>query len=162
MTVREKILEHAAGAASPADGALKDHEAEISAMLDRGEEAGCLDLSEVSDLIKSLDLSEERSGGLFRQIGSRGIDDHGRLLPRGSARGHICERTAAGVTTDALRLFLNEISRHDLLTAEEEVDLAKRIERGDDDAKTRMINSNLRLVVAMAKRTRPTTWRCST
>jgi RNA polymerase primary sigma factor len=58
----------------------------------------------------------------------------------------------AGVTTDALRLFLNEISRHDLLSAEEEVELAKRIERGDNDAKTQMVNSNLRLVVALAKR----------
>ena len=53
---------------------------------------------------------------------------------------------------DTLRLFLNEISRHDLLTAEEEVELAKQIERGDDEAKSRMINSNLRLVVSIAKK----------
>jgi RNA polymerase primary sigma factor len=55
-------------------------------------------------------------------------------------------------TLDSLQLFLNEASRYPLLTAEEEVDLAQRIERGDLEAKERMINSNLRLVVSIAKR----------
>ncbi|HET7043942.1 MAG TPA: sigma-70 family RNA polymerase sigma factor [Gaiellaceae bacterium] len=53
---------------------------------------------------------------------------------------------------DSLQLFLNEIGRHKLLTAAEEVELAKRVERGDAAAKERMINSNLRLVVSIAKR----------
>jgi RNA polymerase primary sigma factor len=53
---------------------------------------------------------------------------------------------------DSLQLFLNEIGRHKLLTAAEEVELAKRVERGDKAAKERMINSNLRLVVSIAKR----------
>src|SRR5207237_7224201 len=51
-----------------------------------------------------------------------------------------------------LQLFLNEVRRHRLLTAAEEVDLAKRIERGDRGAKEHMINSNLRLVVSLAKK----------
>ena len=55
-------------------------------------------------------------------------------------------------TTDALQLFLNEMARYPLLTAEEEVELAKLIERGDKAAKDRMINSNLRLVVSIAKK----------
>jgi RNA polymerase primary sigma factor len=54
--------------------------------------------------------------------------------------------------TDALQLFLNEVSRYKLLTAAEEVDLAKRIERGDRSAKERLINSNLRLVISIARR----------
>ena len=58
----------------------------------------------------------------------------------------------ATTTTDSLQLFLNEIGRYPLLTAEEEVELAKRIERGDEAAKEQMINSNLRLVVSIAKR----------
>jgi RNA polymerase primary sigma factor len=53
---------------------------------------------------------------------------------------------------DSLQLFLNEASRYPLLTAEEEIELAQRIERGDLEAKERMINSNLRLVVSIAKR----------
>jgi RNA polymerase primary sigma factor len=56
--------------------------------------------------------------------------------------------------SDSLQLFLAEIGRYPLLTAAEEVMLAKRIERGDAEAKERMINSNLRLVVSIAKRYR--------
>jgi RNA polymerase primary sigma factor len=59
-------------------------------------------------------------------------------------------RSATG-EADSLQLFLNEVSRHRLLTAEEEVELARRIERGDFEAKERMVNSNLRLVVSIAK-----------
>jgi RNA polymerase primary sigma factor len=58
----------------------------------------------------------------------------------------------APLTTDSLQLFLNEAGRYPLLTAAEEVELAKRIERGDMVAKERMITSNLRLVVSIARR----------
>ena len=61
---------------------------------------------------------------------------------------------AAAVSTDSLGRFLSEIGRYDLLTAADEVALAKRVERGDLAAKERMINSNLRLVVSIAKRYR--------
>ena len=53
--------------------------------------------------------------------------------------------------TESLRQFLSEVARHRLLTAKEEVELAKRIERGDQEAKDRMVSSNLRLVVSIAK-----------
>src|SRR3954454_14901271 len=55
------------------------------------------------------------------------------------------------MTTDSLQLFLKDIGKVRLLTAQEEVDLAKRIERGDLDAKQKMVESNLRLVVSIAK-----------
>src|SRR5213080_4384814 len=55
------------------------------------------------------------------------------------------------MTTDSLQLFLKDIGKVRLLTAQEEVDLAKRIERGDLEAKQRMVESNLRLVVSIAK-----------
>jgi len=60
--------------------------------------------------------------------------------------------TAEEQTTDSLQLFLKDIGKHKLLTAPEETVLAKLIERGDQAAKNRMINSNLRLVVSIAKR----------
>src|SRR5450755_1712130 len=60
--------------------------------------------------------------------------------------------TDGPLTTDSLQMFLNEAGRYPLLTAAEEVELAKRIERGDLAAKERMINCNLRLVVSIAKR----------
>ena len=56
------------------------------------------------------------------------------------------------MTGDTLQLFLRDIRRHPLLSADEEVELAKRIERGDLEAKERMVNSNLRLVVSLAKK----------
>jgi RNA polymerase primary sigma factor len=61
---------------------------------------------------------------------------------------------AAELSTDSLQLFLGEIGRYPLLTAAEEVALAKRVEQGDAEAKERMINSNLRLVVSIAKKYR--------
>jgi len=56
------------------------------------------------------------------------------------------------VTTDSLQIFFREASRHPLLTAEEEIELAKRIEMGDLAAKDRMVNANLRLVVSIARK----------
>jgi RNA polymerase primary sigma factor len=131
---------------------IGNQEALVRALLDRGEEEGCLDLSDVGDLIQTLDLDEAQVDDLYSEANQRGI-----LLSDNCAREGVPEATydnatLAGVTTDALRLFLNEISKHRLLTAEEETDLAKRIERGDAAAKTRMINSNLRLVVSIAKK----------
>ncbi len=65
---------------------------------------------------------------------------------------HATEAKAPDATGDALGLFFRQASQYGLLTAEEEVELAKRIERGDLEAKERMINSNLRLVVSQARR----------
>ena len=59
---------------------------------------------------------------------------------------------AAAGGVDSLNLFMNQLGRYPLLTAAEEVELAKKIERGDRAAKERMINSNLRLVVHVARR----------
>ena len=59
---------------------------------------------------------------------------------------------AQAAPTDALSLFMYRAGRYPLLTAAEEVALAKRVERGDAQAKERMINSNLRLVISIAKR----------
>jgi RNA polymerase primary sigma factor len=69
---------------------------------------------------------------------------------------HVDRRAAAHFapeeTTDSFRLFVNQASRYPLLTREEEVELAQRIERGDLEAKDRLINSNLRLVIKFASR----------
>src|SRR5205807_3382633 len=69
-----------------------------------------------------------------------------------SQEGTYVNSDLATATTDALQLFLNEAGRYPLLTADEEVTLAKRIERGDKAAKDLMVNSNLRLVVSIAKK----------
>ena len=125
--------------------------AQLASLLDRGEERGCLSLSELDQLIQALELDDEEVEGLYEQIEERRIDlrdDCGRDAIDST---YVNEELAA-TTTDALQLFLNEVGRYPLLTAHEEVELAKRVERGDKAAKDRMINSNLRLVVSIAKR----------
>jgi len=67
-------------------------------------------------------------------------------------RAALPKHTSTEVTTDSIQLFLNEAMRHPLLTAAEEIELSKRIEKGDLAAKDRMINANLRLVVSVARK----------
>jgi RNA polymerase primary sigma factor len=126
---------------------------EIEALLERGEEMGCLHLSEVDDLAKRFEFEDEDLDALHERIDARGIDltdDCGRS--DAVTRTEFKPEDLATSTTDALQLFLNEIRRYPLLTAAEEIELAKRIEKGDMAAKERMINSNLRLVVSIAKK----------
>jgi RNA polymerase primary sigma factor len=66
----------------------------------------------------------------------------------------VVEEETREVSTDSLQLFLKDIGRVELLTAAQEVELAKRIERGDHQAKQQMVEANLRLVVSIAKRYR--------
>ena len=125
---------------------------EAAALLSRAEERGCLNLSQFDELVQGLELADAEVDALELHLEAQGIeltDDCGRegVEPTSFRNGEL-----AGATTDALQLFLNEIRRYPLLTAEEEVELAKRIERGDLEAKERMINSNLRLVVSIAKK----------
>ena len=124
----------------------------LAALIDRGEDRGCLELSEIDEFAQALDLEEGDLGGLYEQLDARGIalrDDCGR---ESAPAAPVDDAALAHVTTDTLQLFLNEIGRHRLLTPEEELELARRIERGDLVAKERMINANLRLVVSIAKK----------
>ena len=140
------------GAAPGMHGSELPDSPELKALFDRGEEAGCLDLSEISDLIQALDYSEDHVRSLYAEITARGTTISDDCSREGAPEATYEIDGLAGVTMDTLRLFLNEISRHNLLSASQEVELAKRIERGDEEAKSRMINSNLRLVVSIAKK----------
>jgi RNA polymerase primary sigma factor len=127
-------------------------EPRIQQLIERGEEAGCLNLSEVAELSQALELEPDEVESLYELIHGRGIELSDDCAREGGREGSYGNGELATQTTDALQLFLNEVSRHRLLTAEEEVSLAKQIERGDQAAKERMINSNLRLVVSLAKK----------
>jgi RNA polymerase primary sigma factor len=127
-------------------------ERSIQELIERGEEAGCLNLSEVAELTRALELEPQEVESPYDRIHGRGIELSDDCARQGGGEGSYGNGELATQTTDALQLFLNEVSRHRLLTAEEEISLAKRIERGDQEAKERMINSNLRLVVSLAKK----------
>jgi len=123
----------------------------IETLIAEGERQGCVNLSRFNEFAAEHELDDEDVRGLYEQLDERGVDvsdDCGRETEQPTyVNGDL-----AVATTDALQLFLNEAGRWPLLTASEEVELAKRIERGDMEAKERMINSNLRLVVSIAKK----------
>jgi RNA polymerase primary sigma factor len=125
---------------------------QLRILMEHGEEMGCINMSAFNALVQELDLDHDELNGLYEQIEERGIeltDDCG--LPEVEESTYVNSEVAA-MTTDSLQLFLNEAGRYPLLTAPEEVELAKAIERGDKAAKDRMVNSNLRLVVSIAKK----------
>ncbi len=124
----------------------------LTALIDQAEEQGCVNLSQFSELVQELELDGDDLAKLYEQLEERGIelsDDCGQVQ---EDEATFVNGELASATTDALQLFLNEAGRYKLLTAAEEVELAKRIERGERAAKDLMINSNLRLVVSIAKR----------
>ncbi len=127
-------------------------EQQLRALMEHGEEMGCINMSLFTQVVQELDLDDDELNGLYEQLETRGIDltdDCG--LPEVAESTYVNAEVAA-MTTDSLQLFLNEAGHYPLLSASEEVELAKRIERGDKAAKDKMVNSNLRLVVSIAKK----------
>jgi RNA polymerase primary sigma factor len=125
---------------------------QLRVLMEHGEEIGCINMSAFTVIVQELELDDDELNGLYEQIETRGIE-----LSDDCALPEIHEATyvngeVAAMTTDSLQLFLNEAGRYPLLTAAEEVELAKAIESGDRAAKERMVNSNLRLVVSIAKK----------
>jgi len=128
----------------------------IEVLLRHGEEHGCIHMTELYELVQRLEYDDDEMQELVDRVEASGIelsDDCARALPEGASADEVTYSNLdlAGATQDALQLFLNQIGTFPLLTASQEVELAKRIERGDPEAKQRMINSNLRLVVSIAK-----------
>jgi RNA polymerase primary sigma factor len=124
----------------------------IAVLLEHGEEHGCVHMTELYELVQKLELEEEDIESLLERLDTHGIDltdDCSRAIEEEVT---YTNASLASTTTDALQLFLNEAGRYPLLTAAQEVELSKRIERGDKEAKDLMVNSNLRLVVSIAKK----------
>src|SRR5215472_5919563 len=124
----------------------------IGLLLEHGDDHGCVNLTELHELTQRLELDDEDVEAVFERLESHGIeltDDCSRALEEPVV---YTNEQLATATTDSLQLFLNEAGRYALLTAAQEVELAKRIERGDKQAKDLLVNSNLRLVVSIAKK----------
>ena len=124
---------------------------ELLQLLDAAEQAGSLKSTEVADVVETHELDALEQDALYRELDRRGIEiiaDEPKDEEPPPAPAPIAQQET---TTDALQLFLREAGRHALLTAAQEVELAKKIEKGDMRAKQLMIQSNLRLVVSIAK-----------
>jgi RNA polymerase primary sigma factor len=128
---------------------------ELAALLEAGEASGQIRQGELQELLEPLELDALELEAVHMELDRRGIE----LVAEEAEKEKEKEATppppaalaSAESTTDALQLFLREAGRHQLLTAAQEVELAKKIEAGDALAKQRMIQSNLRLVVSIAK-----------
>src|SRR3954454_1057814 len=128
---------------------------DLDAFVERAAEAGRVSYEWIEDFAREPELAPEQLADLYDRLEDRGVEceDCGRTEVE-PTRFSIDD--LAHQTTDAMQLFLNEAGRHPLLTPDEEIELARRIERGDLAAKERMVNSNLRLVVSIARKYRNT------
>jgi RNA polymerase primary sigma factor len=123
---------------------------EIASMIERARLSGSVEIYEIADILAKLDTDPSFLDALQSYFEGNQIEVLDSMSPE-VERDEKSSKESNEYTTDSLRLFLNDASRYELLTAAEEVMLAKRIERGDNTAKEQMINSNLRLVVSIAK-----------
>ncbi|HZR94393.1 MAG TPA: sigma-70 family RNA polymerase sigma factor [Gaiellaceae bacterium] len=114
-------------------------------LVEEAAERGFVDEKELEAFADEHELAEDDMAALRLALEERDVV----VRAETPSTGHVAAPTG---TLDPLQLFMDAAGRHKLLTAADEVYLAKRIERGDAAAKERMINSNLRLVVSIAKR----------
>ena len=122
---------------------------ELQELVETAEQTGSLRYAELTEAIELLRLEPLEVDAVYRALEQRGIEIVEQQEPQPAPP--VPQPVVQETTTDALQLFLRDAGRHPLLTAAQEVELAKRIERGDVDAKQTMIQSNLRLVVSIAK-----------
>src|SRR6476659_2803875 len=116
-------------------------------LLEVADAQGSIKTAEVAELLDVHGFDPVEADLVFRELEARGYE----LIEDERETAAAVLTAPVETTTDALQLFLREAGRHPLLTAAQEVELAKRIERGDESAKQHMIQANLRLVVSIAK-----------
>src|SRR5665648_95391 len=148
----------------------------VQALIEKGKKKGSLTYREIMDALQGVDLSAEQIDDVYQQFGRMGIDvvpEPGQVdlevLKKATQQeeekaeemeddeeeeeGEVDLSVPEGVgIDDPVRMYLKEIGRVPLLSAEEEIQLAKRMEAGDEEAKRRLAEANLRLVVSIAKR----------
>lgn len=145
----------------------------VKDLIQMGKKKGSLTYREIMDTLQGIELTTDQIDEVYEQLGRMGID----VIPVPGEEEEVLEKTTdddlnddvedAGAVEDTdvdltvpegvgiddpVRMYLKEIGRVPLLTAEEEIELAKRMEQGDEGAKRRLAEANLRLVVSIAKR----------
>ena len=132
----------------------------VDELVESGKSKGTLTLKEVADQLEGVELEPDQLDKILNMLDTLGVDVVSEIeLPEPEA---VPEETPVddldlsvpeGISTDdPVRMYLKEIGKVPLLTADEEIELAKRMEEGDEEAKRKLAEANLRLVVSIAKR----------
>ena len=143
-------------------------------LIDKGKKEGSLTFDQISDALSELELDKEQIENVYETLGQMGIDvleenskdtpglSFGKAFKKGSedddsedddeSKSKLDLSIPKGVTIDdPVRMYLKEIGKIPLLSAEEEIDLAERMGAGEELAKRKLVEANLRLVVSIAK-----------
>ena len=142
---------------------IKDFEQRKEALIKKGKELGFITYEEIAEELKGLDVSSDLLDELYNAFMENDIsvisetdldDDSGEEDTWGNLEDILKDNTIAKELTinDPVRMYLKEIGKISLLSLDEETELSKRIAEGDETAKNRLAESNLRLVVSIAKR----------
>lgn len=128
----------------------------VKQLIDRGKKSGFLTYKEIIDSLENIELSPEQIEKIYEILESMGIDvigDSEEFNADQLLEEDLDLAIPEGISIDdPVRMYLKEIGKVPLLSAEEEIELAKRIEQDDQSAKKRLAEANLRLVVSIAKR----------
>ena len=169
---KKPVKKEDAAAAAEEAPPVKTNEERLSELIEKGKKAGKLSNKEISDVLESMNLESDQLDKFYNALEDLGIEMEGEslpalddedLLPALDELEEIEEVTEEEIsdtsalvdtfsTDDPVRMYLKEIGKVNLLTPEEEIDLAIRMSQGDEEAKRRMAEANLRLVVSIAKR----------
>jgi len=134
----------------------------VKKLVETGKQRGVLTYTEIMDSLSEIDLTPDQMDEIYETLGQMGIEvisgsgemktlEHSDEIPTSAEEIDLSIPEGVAID-DPVRMYLKEIGRVPLLSAEEEVELAKRMEEGDEEAKRRLAEANLRLVVSIAKR----------
>jgi RNA polymerase primary sigma factor len=129
----------------------------LKELVEKGKSKGMLTYKEIMDAFEEVELEPEQIEKIYETVENMGIDVVGdidaEIQEMQNAEEELDLSLPEGISIDdPVRMYLKEIGKVPLLTAEEEIDLALRMEKGDNEAKRRLAEANLRLVVSIAKR----------
>jgi RNA polymerase primary sigma factor len=127
---------------------------EVKGLLDAAKQTGSISSADVALAVDELELDAAQMDDLYQALDELHIEVVDPEAEPEEERAAVVQHDVREISTDSLQLFLKDVGKVDLLTAAQEVELAKRIERGDHRAKQEMVEANLRLVVSIAKKYR--------
>lgn len=135
---------------------IEGKKAILRELIERGKSKGMLTYKEIMDAFEDVELEPEQIEKIYESMDSMGIDVVGDIeseMQEIQADEEIDLSLPEGIAIDdPVRMYLKEIGKVPLLSADEEINLAQRMENGDEEAKRRLAEANLRLVVSIAKR----------